>query len=480
MKYINYAYPIILIMPLTGCSPKNVVIEGKATNTSGIPIVYNITTDGIALPDSFDTLHLNSDSTFKITLPINDNERISFFLCGKRALGDAYLVPGNQKLDINASKNNELNPIGSFSKENEILRNLTDLNENVFKLRANIKDIFDISKDTIASSTYQKLIDYADRMEKEITDTNHGFTIRAKQDIRLQILLAFMNQFFINSSKGADINKKEWNDFYLKMLNFVDINQAENVYSKAFSNVISNMASIDIFQKDGKHIKDENERNQTIFNWYKTHLQGRVQETAMGLLFLKDESDGRFTTGIPMLYEEFKKLHPNSILSPTIEKAVDKNKKFNEAELPEGIHFIETDSVQTFKEITSQFAGKVIFIDIWATWCGPCRASFGHIKPLQAFAEKNNIILLYISIDYPQQATLWKKMAGYHNLKGTHIIVNEAFKNEIYDTFGNNGYLTIPHYAIINKKGILQFQSAASPEDMEKLTKQLEETSITD
>ncbi len=88
-----------------------------------------------------------------------------------------------------------------------------DLNENIFKLGANIKDIFDISKHTIASPTYQKLIDYTDRMEKEITDTNHEFTIRAKQNIRLQILLAFMNQFFINNSKGADINKKEWNDF---------------------------------------------------------------------------------------------------------------------------------------------------------------------------------------------------------------------------------------------------------------------------
>lgn len=33
------------------------------------------------------------------------------------------------------------------------------------------------------------------------------------------------------------------------MLNFADINQAENVYSKAFSNIISNMENIDIFQK---------------------------------------------------------------------------------------------------------------------------------------------------------------------------------------------------------------------------------------
>lgn len=66
-------------------------------------------------------------------------------------------------------------------------------------------------------------------------------------------------------------------------------------------------------------------------------------------------------------------------------------------------------------------------------------------------------------------------MAGNYNMKGEHAIINETFKNEIYDTFGRNSILNIPHYAIINKKGELQFQSAASPENMDKLTEQLKE-----
>lgn len=78
-------------------------------------------------------------------------------------------------------------------------------------------------------------------------------------------------------------------------------------------------------------------------------------------------------------------------------------------------------------------------------------------------------------MDTPQKADLWKKMVGHYNLKGEHAIINEAFKMEIYDTFGWDGSLSIPHYAIVNKEGTLQFKSAAGPEDMTKLTEQLKE-----
>lgn len=464
-------------MLLTGCTQKNVILEGKVTNTSGAPIIYNITTDGIYLPNRVDTLHLKPDSTYQVTLPVNGNEKLSLFLYGKRNLGSIYLVPGKQTLDIDASKSNELNPVDGLTKENEILKKLVDLNENVFNLRARRGDIFNVSKDTVASSVYQKLTDYATTLEKEVTGVDDLFRQRVIQDIRIQALMAYMNQYFGNYRRGSETTRKEWNEAYAQMLDFANIDQSESVFSPAFADVVSNMAGIDIFMKNERRTNDDNERNQLLFDWYKANLQGRGQEAAMGLLILEDESRENFATGTPALYEEFKTLYPQSVLMPKLETAIQKNKAFNETELPKDIHILNTDSVRTFKEITDLYPGKVIFIDVWATWCGPCRASFAHIKPLQKYAAENDIVLLYVSIDTPQKAELWKKMAGHYNLKGEHAIINETFKMEIYEKFGRNGILSIPHYAIVNKKGELQFPSAASPEDMDKLTEQLKEAS---
>ena len=56
-----------------------------------------------------------------------------------------------------------------------------------------------------------------------------------------------------------------------------------------------------------------------------------------------------------------------------------------------------------------------------------------------------------------------------------HIRIQEAFKQEIYDTFGSNGALYIPHCVIIGKDGKIRQKVAASSEKMEELKKQLEE-----
>ena len=70
--------------------------------------------------------------------------------------------------------------------------------------------------------------------------------------------------------------------------------------------------------------------------------------------------------------------------------------------------------------------------------------------------------------------------AAHYDLMGEHVRVQEAFKDEIYTTFGNaQKALSIPHCVIIGKDGEIKFKSAASPEDMEKLKSQLKEAAQT-
>lgn len=156
-------------------------------------------------------------------------------------------------------------------------------------------------------------------------------------------------------------------------------------------------------------------------------------------------------------------------------RAVGKNRAFNETAIPADLHFPDVSSAQTIKDVTDLYKGKVIFMDIWATWCGPCRAAFAHISPLQEYAAANDVVLLYLSIDRPENDEKWRKMAAYYGLKGEHVRVQNAFHQEVYDTFGRQGALSIPRYVIFDKQGKIRFTSAASPEQWDKLKEQLQE-----
>lgn len=472
-----YFLASVLMLGLVGCAPESIVLEGKVSNATGKTIVYYSTVDGIFRPTQRDTLVLQPDSSYKLTVPARGNEKYTFYIYGEKSLGTVYLAPGKNVMDIDASLENSLHVDNKLAKENEIVQDLAQLQNDVFNLRARRGDVFQVAQDTVASSVYRKLTDYASGIEQKITGVDPIFGKRALQDVRMQILLAFMNQYFGINYQGTEESKKEWEAVYPEMLAYADISQPENVFSEAFADVISNVAGIELYIKTNQQSKDQNEGKLKLFDWYKNNLQGRVQEVAMANVILEDASNESYSTGMPALFDRFKELHPSSLLMPALDEAVQKNIEFNNIEIPDDVHLLNTDSVRSFKEIADRYLGKVIFVDIWATWCSPCRQSFAHVKPLQQYAKENDIVLLYISVDRPTDAELWKKLAAYYDLKGEHVLINEFFKMDIYNTFGNNGALYLPHCAIINKKGELQFKKAASPEEMDKLAKQLKEAS---
>ena len=334
----------IVAFGLAGCSSQPITIEGKVSNLSGNTIVYNSTIDGVYQFTQRDTLFVQADSTYRITLPGKENEKVSFYVYGQKYLGTVYVEPGKNGLDIDASLESNLNVENKLVKENEIVEELARLQKDVFGLRAREKDVFQVAKDTVASSVYKKLTDYGAGIEQKITGVDDLFKKRAVQDVRMQMLLAFMNQYFGINYRGTEETKKEWEAVYPEMLEYADITQPENVFSDAFSDVVSNIAGIELYMKTKQQPKDRNEGKVMLFDWYKENLKGRVQEIAMANIILDDAANESYSTGIPELYEQFKVLYPASILQSSLEEAIRKNISFNKQELPADIHILNTDS----------------------------------------------------------------------------------------------------------------------------------------
>jgi len=100
-----------------------------------------------------------------------------------------------------------------------------------------------------------------------------------------------------------------------------------------------------------------------------------------------------------------------------------------------------------FPFIISKFKGKPILIDVWATWCGPCKLANEEMKPLKKELENKDIVYVYVAGENSPLET-WKNMIP--DLHGEHFRLTAKQWEYIGKTFGIEG---VPTYFFIDRDG---------------------------
>ncbi len=120
--------------------------------------------------------------------------------------------------------------------------------------------------------------------------------------------------------------------------------------------------------------------------------------------------------------------------------------------------------------------GNYVYIDAWATWCGPCLKELPHLKKLHDKFKDQNVKFVSISLDKPKRKQKWRKMVQSKNLKGYQLIADsEGFKSDLAQEYL---IYSIPRFILINPEGKIIDSDAEKPsEGIEKRLKALLEKS---
>ena len=110
-----------------------------------------------------------------------------------------------------------------------------------------------------------------------------------------------------------------------------------------------------------------------------------------------------------------------------------------------------TDGEKILRKIIEPYKGKIILLDVWGTWCGPCKAALSHSKEeFEAFKDYD-IVYLYLANNSPEKA--WKNVINEYNVTGDNVAHYNlpADQQSAIENFLNIS--SFPSYRIIDTEG---------------------------
>lgn len=119
----------------------------------------------------------------------------------------------------------------------------------------------------------------------------------------------------------------------------------------------------------------------------------------------------------------------------------------------------------SLEALAAMFKGKKVYVDVWATWCAPCKEEFKYASHLHGILTEMGYETLYISIDEERNDERWREMIKGFGLKGKHIRADHRLMDDLYRIYGSRS-MAIPWNMILDEEGHIKEKFAKRPSEI--------------
>lgn len=162
-----------------------------------------------------------------------------------------------------------------------------------------------------------------------------------------------------------------------------------------------------------------------------------------------DEQQKAILATLPAVYQSVIEAENAELL-----KKIEANKKKTGFKINEAG---EVSNEDLFASIIAKFRGKVVLVDFWATWCGPCRTANKAILPMKEELKEQDIVYVYLTGE-TSPLKIWENMIP--DIHGEHFRVTDAQWKYLMSEFKISG---VPTYIIVDRSGNISYKTTGFP-----------------
>ncbi|MCD8185579.1 MAG: redoxin family protein [Rikenellaceae bacterium] len=306
----------------------------------------------------------------------------------------------------------------------------------------------------------RRLVEHYHSLTEQV-DRNEGMSRRMKQYAKAQIAVVGMQavselpMIYRFRNRGTEREHLELADHpeLFSLLHSFDPDRADRIYSYGFYYAYPSLGE----KARAAGATDRLAGEKPGYSWLAAHVFPAIAQAQRMEPLTEEQQNG--LPEFPAFYREVYESTDREIREAY--QAAIHSDAFEIRETPD----VEAENL--LEAILAEYPGKAVFVDFWATWCGPCIHAMRTMRSLKPEMKARDVVIVYITSESSPK-TRWSLMLP--EIGGRHYYLTEEQWGKVS---GKYGIEAIPSYLLFDKNGVLSAQFRGFP-GVEKMQEELE------